>query len=121
MQRKSFTPEQIEQMKSNPHTEYVSVSSIRFTPEFKKTFWKDYQGGKTPREIFTRYGYDPAVLGDSRMSNFAHKLVLNHTRDGSDQPSSNEKKLEARIKTLEFQIDALKKILLQVNSGKPGK
>lgn len=119
MNRKTFTTEQIEQFRSNPYTEFVSASNIRFTPEFKDKFWQEYLTGKTPRMIFTEFGYDPQVLGDSRMSNLAYKLSQKHTAKSEEKSSSSrEKELEARVKTLEFQIEALKKIMLLASSKK---
>lgn len=120
MKKYPFTTEQVEQLRSNPSTEFVSASNIRSIPDFKEKFWLEYQKGKTPREIFIQFGYDPKVLGDSRMSNLAYKISQMHTASSNQGSSSREKELEARVKTLELQIEALKKIMLQASSKKQG-
>lgn len=69
-----FTDNQIEMLKTNPYTLTVTASQITFTREFKELFWIDYQSRMTPRSIFPKYGYDPKVLGRSRMTGFQQML-----------------------------------------------
>ena len=68
MRRGPFTKEEIEVLASNPYTLRVSEIQIYFTKEFKEEFWKRYQAGDLPRKIVSDLGYDPEVLGSSRIS-----------------------------------------------------
>ncbi|MBQ7883651.1 MAG: transposase [Phascolarctobacterium sp.] len=74
MTTKHFTKEEIESLKQNPFTYKVTENVIGFTVDFKELFWTYYKGGMRPMEIFVRTGYDPSVLGERRIGNFAHKL-----------------------------------------------
>ena len=71
---KRFTKEEIEVLRRNPFTYKVTENVIGFTVDFKELFWTYYQDGLQPTEIFLRTGYDPSVLGEKRIGNFAHKL-----------------------------------------------
>ena len=71
---KRFTKEEIEVLRRNPFTYKVTENVIGFTVDFKELYWTYYQDGLQPTEIFLRTGYDPSVLGERRIGNFAHKL-----------------------------------------------
>ena len=56
--RSKFTRQQVDAFQANPYTYRISESTIRFTLEFKKEFWKRYQAGQSPSRILTDLGYD---------------------------------------------------------------
>ena len=70
-----FTPEQVEQLAANPFTLSVTTYRISYTLEFKNLFLSHYESGELVKDIFRQLGYDPDVLGDSRMYSFSHKLL----------------------------------------------
>lgn len=70
-----FTPEQVEQLAANPFTLNVTTFRISYTLEFKNLFLSHYEKGEFVKDIFRQLGYDPNVLGDSRMYCFSHKLL----------------------------------------------
>lgn len=70
-----FTPEQIELLATNPFTLSVTAYRISYTLEFKNLFLSHYENGELVRDIFRELGYDPDILGDSRMYSFSHKLL----------------------------------------------
>lgn len=74
MTTKRFTKEEVEILASNPFTYRVSENMICFTVEFKELFWTYYKDGLPPSGIFLRMGYDPNVLGTSRIGNIAYKI-----------------------------------------------
>ena len=74
MTTKRFSKEEIESLKKNQFTYKVTENVIGFTVDFKELFWTYYKDGMRPTEIFLRTGYDPSVLGERRIGNFAHKL-----------------------------------------------
>ena len=58
-----FTPNQIEELKSNPFTLSVNELQIRFTVEFKKFLLAEREKNGTPwKEIFRKAGYDPVPV-----------------------------------------------------------
>ena len=69
-----FTKEQIQLFASNPYTAYVSESVISYTAEFKEFFVESLKKGLMPREIFEAAGYDPNILGNSRVKTFTCRV-----------------------------------------------
>lgn len=118
MERQTFTQEQVAQLKSNPNTEAVSTKQIRFTPQFKEQLWQAYLKGVKPTDFFEEHGYDPALIGTKRIENIIYKLAQKQRDSESSHTEEEYKKLEGRVKALEAELDALKKILILANSGK---
>lgn len=67
MAKNKFTQEQIEKLRLNPYTYSVTETTLRYTKEFKEEFWRRIQDGDKTRKILTDLGYDPDMLGKSRM------------------------------------------------------
>lgn len=71
---KRFTEQEKLLLRKNPYTYRVTDNMILLTVEFKETFWKLYIQGFSPVSIFRELGYDPDLLGQYRINNFAFKL-----------------------------------------------
>lgn len=67
MAKNKFTQEQIDKLRLNPYTYSVNESTLRYTKEFKEEFWRRLQDGDKTRKILKDLGYDPEMLGKSRM------------------------------------------------------
>lgn len=87
-----FTKEQIRVLSENPFTEFVSESTLRFTLEFKKVFVDSLNSGKPIRDIFTDAGYDPTILGKSRMKSFSHRMHVEVKSDAGFHSNYKERK-----------------------------
>lgn len=72
MGKNYFTPEQVEQLKKNKYVKHVSEKSITYTEEFKETFMLEYKTGKTRSQILIEMGFDPKILGTSRIRNISY-------------------------------------------------
>ena len=138
MSKTKFTNSQIETLKSNPYTLTVTASQITFTREFKELFWNDYQSRMTPRSIFQKYGYDPEILGRSRMTGFQQMLkrevnaglsfhegarpsgLRKELLSPADDTSSANtiKDMQHRLEYLEQEMDFLKKVISAKNTRK---
>lgn len=118
-----FTEEQQEILRQNPYTYSVSDTQISFTKDFKQLFYNEYTAGKSPRDIFTRYGYDPKVLGEHRLYAFPYHLKQQINKygkfsEGNFRLSSEERLVQAadketltqeeKIKRLEHEVSYLK-------------
>lgn len=68
MNRNKFTKREIQILKNNPYTYSVTESQLFFTKDFKEEFWRRYQAGDSTRKIVEELGYDPDMLGTSRLS-----------------------------------------------------
>jgi hypothetical protein len=68
MNKNKFTKREIQILKNNPYTYSVTESQLFFTKDFKEEFWRRYQTGDSPRRIVEELGYDPDMLGTSRLS-----------------------------------------------------
>lgn len=113
MKKTRFTLEQMEELRANPYTEYVSEKTIQFTPVFKNEFWYQYTQGKGPSKIFRELGYDPETLGQYRISNFAYKLTKKMEERTNLSPLERERDLQSQVDALRFEIDSLKKIIIR--------
>ena len=69
-----FTREQMERLRENRYVKSVSASTIQFTEEFKRYFYKESTSGTPSRQIFLACGIDPDILGASRIEGFRYTL-----------------------------------------------
>lgn len=137
MNIKRFTAEELAELRKNPYTYRATPAQLRFTAEFKERFWNEYNDGALPREIIEGCGYDPDVLGNSRING-----ILLHVREAATKgegfrseskprrkkeiiadgtPSTPEeqlKKLEREVTYLRKEVEFLKKISSVRTSGK---
>ena len=79
MSWKEFTPEELSELKKNPYVKSVTTKMVRFTVAFKEAFWEQYQAGKPPIAIVIGLGFDPKVLGESRING-----ILQHIKEASE-------------------------------------
>lgn len=117
MKRSCFSQEQVEKLRENPNTAFVSQSSIRFTDEFKERLWQAVTAGLDPADIFTQSGYDMNDIGERRVVNVVNAI----TRDKSDSLSSTSKdeeikRLTSEMKAIRHELETLKKIIKLTNS-----
>ncbi len=136
MSKKRFTDEEVAILAANPYTYKVTPSHLAFTAEFKRLYWEDYQNCIPPAEIFDKYGYDPEMLGRSRIIGFQQKIKQaaekglgfheGYSPRGSKKVLSNDEEpygqilrdMNHRIDYLEQEIDFLKKISSSKNTRK---
>ena len=76
MPGKAFTPEEIRILSENPNTFEVSTYRLAFTKEAKERILELSASGKSARSIVIELGYDPEMLGDSRVKNIAYYVRL---------------------------------------------
>lgn len=74
MDWKDFKPGELIELKNNPYVKSATVKMIRFTTTFKEEFWKQYQNGKPPVSIITEMGFNPDVLGASRINGITQHI-----------------------------------------------
>ena len=137
MNIKRFTADELENLRANPYTYKATPAQIRFTAEFKEHFWNEYESGTLPKDILRSCGYDPEVLGVSRING-----ILLHIRktaesgedfrteskprtprkvSSDDKPGSAEEELQKIKKELKYmrkEVEFLKKISSVRTSGK---
>lgn len=74
MSWKTFTPEELVKIKQNPYVRSATAHMIRFTAVFKEEFWEQIGRGRMPPDIIRSMGFDPEVLGESRISGIAQHI-----------------------------------------------
>lgn len=74
MSWKTFTPEELVKIKQNPYLRSATAHMIRFTAVFKEEFWEQIGRGRMPPDIIRSMGFDPEVLGESRISGIAQHI-----------------------------------------------
>ena len=93
--RNYFTEEQQTELYNNLYTYKITKSCIKFTDDFKNTFWKMYIDDVPIKEIFARLGYDPEILGTKRIEGFVYHLRKEKLSDEQRNQSANR---TARVK-----------------------
>ena len=127
-----FTQEQLEILRRNPYTEWVSPQRIHYTMDFKIFALKESNAGVSSVKIFEKAGYDPEILGKQRIYCTIKKIRqqaaspegLQQSRGAKSakrfateelnkkKNSTAIKQLQDRIVYLEQEIEFLKKISL---------
>lgn len=132
MGKMPFTKEQQELLAANPFTLSVNDYQIRFTVDFKRFLLGERKKNHTPwKEVFRKAGYDPELLGKTRMDSIIHKVRkedasekgLRETAKKKKDPKSQERQqmktairdLQQEVEQLRQQVEFLKKtqIILQ--------
>ena len=112
-----FTKEQVEQLRVNPYVVSVTEKYINYTEEFKELFLIDYEQGMRASSIFSKYGFDPHILGERRRANFVQRIKAESQRsDGfKDTRKGNSGRPSTKNLTPEEEIARLKhrNIILQ--------
>lgn len=134
-----FTPEQIEILASNKFTAKVNSRQIIYTLEFKNLFLSRYEQGDTSIEIFQDCGYDPEILGRTRIYGFARRLrelvesgrplTEDYPNTKVDKPANTDyntmpsqlsvSAMQRELTYLRQQVEFLKKITELDNDKKP--
>jgi len=138
MSTKKFTEEEIAILAANPFTYSVTETQISYTRAFKEHFWSEYQKRKGPTQIFRESGYDPKILGYSRITGFQQTMRrdvesgLPFTEgprsagerqallaDNDTEPSMSEfRQMQHKVEYLEQEVEFLKKIFSTRNTRK---
>lgn len=128
MSKITFDEKTIELLRANPYIAKVSEKSITYSDEFKRLFIEEYLKGKTPKVIFTEFGFDIEILGVKRYEQAAARWIRSYRKDGiiglrdtrqdncgrpTEKPLSKDaiiQKQQAKIDLLEEQLELLKKL-----------
>lgn len=126
MASKSFTNEEIIELRNNPYVSKVSPTTITYTQEFREYFVSEYQKGLAPNEILRRAGFERRILGKERCDSISRNLRRRAKREcgfedrrkiGSGRPMTRElsseeeiQRLRQKVKYLEQENQYLKKI-----------
>ena len=111
-----FTEDEIKELRKNPYVVCVSDKSINYSEDFKELFWIDYQNGLAPSKIFSKYGFDPDVLGIKRRTNFVYRLKAEANRidkfkdkrkDSSGRPVTKDLTPDEKIDRLTHKVNVL--------------
>jgi hypothetical protein len=117
MGKNYFTPEQVEQLRENKYVKHVSEKSITYTEEFKEVFMMEYNSGKLRSQILIEMGFDPEVLGTSRIKNISSRTRKQAKRpegfkdtrsDSSGRPLERELTQDEIIERQKQEIEVLK-------------
>lgn len=125
---KKYTKKQIKELKSNPYTLQVDENRIFFTIEFKKTFWKKYQVGMSPRAIFKELDYNLDYFGQKQIDSivqrvkkealageftegYSRKNRMKIKEPDEDISPQNIKQMQNELLYLRQEVDFLKKVL----------
>ena len=142
MKWKSFSPEEVVSLRKNLYTLKATEKTVTFTLQFKQAMLDGLQQGKSPESMMRELGYDPAVIGDSRVKGIAYHVTkeaespeglhegrrtprkaraVTEEEIASSAPSHSLRRLQAAVSYLRQEVDFLKKIMQTENGTKRGK
>ena len=67
MARGGFSQEELDALNNNKYVIYAENNRIVYSNEFKFLFMKEFESGKSPKEIFLAAGFDTNALGSKRI------------------------------------------------------
>ena len=67
MNKRLFTPEEMDELRDNPNVFAVTPREIQYTNAFKEHFIERYLAGEGPSKIFTDAGFSIRLLGYKRI------------------------------------------------------
>lgn len=128
--RRLFTEYEMDVLRQNPYTYQVRQRQLSFTAEFKHILWSRYRRGEDVTAIFESLGYDPEIVGYSRMYSTVANLrsAVNSGREftnghsgrssagksgpkpAEDENSRTVSAMQHEVTYLRQQVDFLKKI-----------
>lgn len=139
MSKKLLTKREMNILRKNPYTYSVSEKTLRLTKAFKEEFWVRYQKGDKPKKILRDLGYDPEMLGESRVISIYEQIkseagslegfrdfgcskhrVLSSTDERNKGVSDNRamRRLLNEVTYMRQEIEFLKKIMKEGRSKK---
>ena len=120
---KTFTEDEVKTLSENLWVRKVTPKLIRYTDEFKEEFLRQHAQGKTNREIVISLGFDPEMLGISRVQgmwmtvkDYAAKKQIDApgpeipTVSGSST-TAQLKRMQHKLSYMEQQIEFIKKTI----------
>jgi hypothetical protein len=73
-ERTEFTSKELKELLESPYVSNVSSKSVSYTLAFKELFWKQYNDGIDPIQIFHEAGMNVEILGRPRIHGFTKML-----------------------------------------------
>lgn len=131
---KTFTEEELKDLRANPYVKSSTTHMVRFTVAFKEEFWRRYnEECENPRKIIAELGFDPNVLGKRRIDG-----ILMHIKEQADEgfrdvridqsqvssadkelsPSKSILKMQHKVAYLEQELEFIKKTILADNAAR---
>jgi len=132
MANREFTAEELVEIRNNPFVKSATHSQIRFTTEFKESFWKRAQAGEPLKDIISAFGLNPDVLGERRIKGiYAHlneqvasglaftdekrsrwpEIALANRTPSAKQQAVKIRTLEHEVLYLKQELEFIKKII----------
>ena len=105
---------EIETLRKNPNVAAVSVTTVKFTEEFKRIIYEGKKQGISVSATLRQNGIDPEMLGSSRVEGLSHSLNKKAKQQNSfadrrsenyrRPPKTGEETVEQRIRQLENEL-----------------
>ena len=120
---KLFTPEEVKILSENLWVKKITPKLIRYTDEFKEEFWRLYSQGKTSRTVMEELGFDPNMLGATRVQGvqllvkdyIAKKQLTDESTEilsvSGSSLTSQMKRMQHKLSYMEQQIEFIKKTI----------
>jgi len=121
---KTFSPEEMKILSENLWVKKVTPKMLIFTDAFKEEFSRLYRQGNTSRAVIEELGFDPEMLGRTRVEGIqlivkdyiAKKQFSDESPDipvvSGSSVTSQLKRMQHKLSYMEQQIEFIKKTIL---------
>lgn len=72
--RHPLSQKQVDELRKSPHVRLVNANILSFTAEFKEHVYEERQRGVPFREILSKAGIDPDLMGSRRIRNLSSSI-----------------------------------------------
>ena len=121
MSNKLFSADEVAAFRANPKVKTATERTVTFTPQFKKTAYRELLEGKRIHDILEGHGIDTSVLGEARIRSTLMRLRqfgerdegftdLRHQRKAK-APEDRNQSAEKRIRQLEAELTYTKQVV----------
>lgn len=117
MSKKVFTEEEMKQLLSNPYTARVTPHILLHTLEFKKFYMKEHEAGTTVIEIYRKAGYEPEMLGISRIKRKGYMIQKEAASVDGLKPVSDQREAQlAALAKADLSKEATEKAIAELQA-----
>ena len=121
MSNKLFSADEVAAFRANPNVKTATERTVTFTPQFKRTAYRELLEGKRIHDILEGHGIDTSVLGEARIRSILMRLRqfgeraegftdLRHQRKAK-APEDRNQSAEKRIRQLETELAYTKQVV----------
>lgn len=112
MSNKLFSADEVAAFRANPNVKTATERTVTFTPQFKRTAYRELLEGKRIHDILEGHGIDTSVLGEARI----HSILMRLRRFGERDEGFTDLRHQRKAKTVEDRNQSAEKRIRQLEA-----